>query len=182
MGFSEGLRAELGRGPVTVTTVVPGLMRTGSHVQAEFADGREQEFTWFSLSASLPLISMDAERAARQIVAGIAGPPGGSLSYPAGQVAGRLAGLAPEVTAPVLHAVQKAVLPAPGGYSAAVPGRQLHPALPTLVFGALISLGRAAAARFNQLGRSPSPIPPNRAQTLRPREPPDRRQQSGTGR
>jgi NAD(P)-dependent dehydrogenase (short-subunit alcohol dehydrogenase family) len=34
VGFSEGLRAELGRGPVTVTTVVPGLMRTGSHVQA----------------------------------------------------------------------------------------------------------------------------------------------------
>jgi len=30
VGFSEGLRAELGRGPVTVTTVVPGLMRTGS--------------------------------------------------------------------------------------------------------------------------------------------------------
>jgi len=36
IGFSEGLRAELGRGPVTVTTVVPGLMRTGSHLQARF--------------------------------------------------------------------------------------------------------------------------------------------------
>ena len=36
VGFSEGLRAELGRGPVTVTTVVPGLMRTGSHLQARF--------------------------------------------------------------------------------------------------------------------------------------------------
>ena len=45
VGFSEGLRAELGRGPVTVTTVVPGLMRTGSHVQAEFAGRRDQEFT-----------------------------------------------------------------------------------------------------------------------------------------
>lgn len=70
VGFSEGLRAELGRGPVTVTTVVPGLMRTGSHVRAEFAGRREQEFTWFSLGASLPLVSMNAERAARQIVAG----------------------------------------------------------------------------------------------------------------
>ena len=38
VGFSEGLRAELGHGPVTVTTVVPGLMRTGSHVQAASLD------------------------------------------------------------------------------------------------------------------------------------------------
>jgi short-subunit dehydrogenase len=157
VGFSEGLRAELGRGPVTVTTVVPGLMRTGSHVQAEFAGRREQEFTWFSLGASLPLVSMDAERAARQIVAGMAARRPEVFLTPAGQVAGRLAGLAPEVTAPVLHAVQKAVLPAPGGDSAAVSGRQLRPALPARVFGALTSLGRAAAARFNQLGRKPEP-------------------------
>jgi short-subunit dehydrogenase len=157
VGFSEGLRAELGRGPVTVTTVVPGLMRTGSHVRAEFAGRRQQEFTWFSLGASLPLVSMDAERAARQIVAGMAARRAEVFLTPAGQVAGRLAALAPEVTAPVLHAVQKAVLPAPGGDSAAVPGRQLRPALPALVFGALTSLGRAAAARFNQLGRKPGP-------------------------
>jgi short-subunit dehydrogenase len=160
VGFSEGLRAELGRGPVTVTTVVPGLMRTGSHVRAEFAGRREQEFTWFSLGASLPLVSMDAERAARQIVAGMAARRAEVFLTPAGQVAGRLAGLAPEVTAPVLHAVQKAVLPAPGGDSAAVPGRPLRPALPAPVFGALTSLGRAAAARFNQLGRKPEPDTP----------------------
>jgi short-subunit dehydrogenase len=65
VGFSEGLRAELGRGPVTVTTVVPGLMRTGSHVNAEFAGRRAQEFTWFGLGSSLPVVSLDAERAAR---------------------------------------------------------------------------------------------------------------------
>ena len=54
VGFSEGLRAELGRGPVTVTTVVPGLMRTGSHLQARFTGQAGKEFTWFSLGASLP--------------------------------------------------------------------------------------------------------------------------------
>jgi hypothetical protein len=160
VGFSEGLRAELGRGPVTVTTVVPGLMRTGSHVRARFAGRREQEFTWFSLGASLPLVSMDAERAARQIVAAMAARRPEVFLTPAGQVAGRLAGLAPEVTAPVLHAVQNAVLPAPGGHGngngGAVPGRQLRPALPALVFDALTSLGRAAAARFNELGRTPA--------------------------
>ena len=155
VGFSEGLRAELGRGPVTVTTVVPGLMRTGSHVRAEFAGRKDQEFTWFSLGASLPLVSMDAERAARQIVAGIAARRPEVFLTPAAQIVGRLASLVPEVTAPILHAVQNAALPDPDSDGAAVPGRELHPTLPASVFGALTSLGRAAAARFNELGRTP---------------------------
>jgi short-subunit dehydrogenase len=152
VGFSEGLRAELGGGPVIVTTVVPGLMRTGSHVRAEFAGRKDQEFTWFSLGASLPLVSMDAERAARQIVAAVAARRPEVFLTPAAQAVGRLASLVPELTAPVLHAAQKTVLPAADGDGAAVPGRELHPTLPGSVFGALTSLGRAAAARFNELG------------------------------
>jgi short-subunit dehydrogenase len=74
VGFSEGLRAELGPGPVTVTTVVPGLMRTGSHLQARFASQQDKEFTWFALGASLPLVSMDAERAAHQRSSRESGP------------------------------------------------------------------------------------------------------------
>jgi short-subunit dehydrogenase len=157
VGFSEGLRAELGRGPVTVTTVVPGLMRTGSHLRAEFAGRRDQEFTWFSLGASLPLISMDAERAARQIVAGMAARRPEIFLTPAGQVTGRLAALAPELTAPVLHAVQNAALPAADSNGAAAPGAELRPALPGSLFRALTWLGRAAAERFNELGRRPAP-------------------------
>ena len=161
VGFSEGLRAELG-GPVTVTTVVPGLMRTGSHVRAEFAGRKNQEFTWFSLGASLPLVSMDAERAAGQIVAAVAARRPEVFLTPAAQVVGRLAGLAPELTAPVLHAVQNTLLPAPDGDGTTVPGRELHPTLPGSVFGALTSLGRAAAARFNELGRTPGTDVPSR--------------------
>jgi short-subunit dehydrogenase len=151
VGFSDGLRAELGRGPVIVTTVVPGLMRTGSHVNAEFAGRHDQEFTWFSLGASLPLVSMDAERAARQIVAGVAQRRAEVFLTPAGQVAGRLAGVAPGLTTAVLHATQNLVLPAPDGDRTAVPGRRLRPALPEPVFGALTRLGRTASARFNEL-------------------------------
>ena len=173
VGFSEGLRAELGQGPVTITTVVPGLMRTGSHVRAEFAGRREQEFTWFSLGASLPLVSMNAERAARQIVAGMAARRPEVFLTPAAQVVGRLAGLAPEVTAPILHAVQSVVLPAPDGDGdgVAVPGRQLRPALPSPVFDALTSLGRAAAARFNQLGRKPGSDPQGQTPRIHPPKP-----------
>src|ERR1700742_67850 len=157
VGFSEGLRAEIGRGPVTVTTVVPGLMRTGSHVNAEFAGQRDKEFTWFGLGASLPLISMDAERAARQIVAGVAQRRPEILLTPAGQVVSRLAQVAPELTTAVLHAVQNLILPAPDGTEEGVRGRGLRGTLPEPVVGTPASLGRAGAARFNQGGREPGP-------------------------
>jgi short-subunit dehydrogenase len=68
VGLSEGLRAELKRDGIRVTTIVPGLMRTGSFLNAFFKGRQEKEFRWFSLGAALPLVSMDARRAARQIV------------------------------------------------------------------------------------------------------------------
>ncbi len=68
VGLSEGLTAELDREGIRVVTIVPGLMRTGSHLNALFKGRQGREFTWFSLGATLPFISMDAERAARQIV------------------------------------------------------------------------------------------------------------------
>jgi NAD(P)-dependent dehydrogenase (short-subunit alcohol dehydrogenase family) len=71
VGLSEGLRPELARDGVDVVTVVPGLMRTGSHLNAEFVGRQKAEFRWFALGASAPLVSMDAERAARQIVAAV---------------------------------------------------------------------------------------------------------------
>ena len=150
VGFSEGLRAELGRGPVTVTTVVPGLMRTGSHLNARFTGRAGQEFTWFSLGASLPLISMDAERAARQIIAAVRARRAEIILTPAGQLAARLAGLAPGLTSQILHQVQLA-LPAPGGVPGQdTPGYALSPALSRKAFDRLTAWGQSAAARFNE--------------------------------
>jgi len=67
--LSEGLHAEVKKYGVHVLTVVPGLMRTGSHLNAEFRGKHEQEYGWFALSGTNPLISVSAESAARQIVA-----------------------------------------------------------------------------------------------------------------
>ena len=52
-----------------MTTVSPGLMRTGSHVNATFKGDYAKEFAWFSVGAGMPFLSMNAQRAARQIVA-----------------------------------------------------------------------------------------------------------------
>lgn len=68
VALSEGLGAELARRGVRVTTVVPGLMRTGSHRAAVFSGNAEREYGWFALGAGLPLVSADAGRAARRIV------------------------------------------------------------------------------------------------------------------
>lgn len=68
VGFSDGLRAELAGTGVRVTTVVPGLMRTGSPANALFKGDRSKEFAWFSLGVALPISSMSADRAARRIV------------------------------------------------------------------------------------------------------------------
>lgn len=68
VGLSDGLRIELAREGITVTTVCPGLMRTGSPVNAMFKGRRPQEYAWFAISDSLPLASIDARRAARQII------------------------------------------------------------------------------------------------------------------
>jgi NAD(P)-dependent dehydrogenase (short-subunit alcohol dehydrogenase family) len=62
-GFSDALRAELASKNIFVTTVAPGLMRTGSHKNAFFKGDHQKEFTWFSLGAGNPLVSMGADRA-----------------------------------------------------------------------------------------------------------------------
>ena len=67
-GFSDGLRAELARDNITVTTVYPGLMRTGSPVNAQFKGRQSEEYTWFAMADSLPGLTISAERAAGQIL------------------------------------------------------------------------------------------------------------------
>jgi NAD(P)-dependent dehydrogenase (short-subunit alcohol dehydrogenase family) len=67
-GLSDGLRAELAAEGIRVTTVCPGLIRTGSPLNAKFKGQHRGEFTWFALFDALPVMSIDAARAARQII------------------------------------------------------------------------------------------------------------------
>lgn len=68
-GLSDALRAELAADNIHITTVTPGLMRTGSHVNAQFKGNHEAEYAWFSLAIGLPVLSIQAERAAAKILA-----------------------------------------------------------------------------------------------------------------
>jgi NAD(P)-dependent dehydrogenase (short-subunit alcohol dehydrogenase family) len=68
VGLSDAVRTELDQYGIRVTTVSPGLMRTGSPRKASMKGRHEAEYAWFAISDSLPGLSTSAENAARQIV------------------------------------------------------------------------------------------------------------------
>lgn len=71
-GLSKAFGNELAKDGINVTTVYPGLMRTGSHVNALFKGQNEKEFALFSVMDSTPVTSISVERAAAQIIDAIA--------------------------------------------------------------------------------------------------------------
>ena len=158
VGFTSGLRSELAGSGVKVTTVAPGLMRTGSHLRAQFFGDQPREYAWFSLGASLPLVSMDAERAARAIVTGVLAGRAMVVLTPLAQVGMRVNALFPGLTASALGVMSR-LLPAPPPAESATTGQTLegHEARVTLrprtrrLLGRLTALGERAAERFHEL-------------------------------
>lgn len=114
VGWSEGLRAELVRDRVYVTTVVPGLMRTGSPENATFKGRNRLEYAWFSTSDSLPFLSVDVTFAAKAIVdATERGAAERTISAPA-KVASIAHGLFPALVTELLGVAAR-VMPPNGG-------------------------------------------------------------------
>ncbi|MDI2125400.1 SDR family NAD(P)-dependent oxidoreductase [Yinghuangia seranimata] len=155
VGFSEGLRAELAGAGIAVTTVLPGLMRTGSYRAARFGGRHEREFAWFAAAASLPLLSMDAERAARAVVRAAArGRPEVVLTV-AAKAAVRMHGLAPATTVRMLGLAGR-LLPAPPDDDTAAAAGADVPGTVARAFGQpawsrhLTGLGEQAARRWNE--------------------------------
>ena len=67
-GFSEGITSELANYGIRVTSVYPGLMRTGSPRNIDVKARHKKEYAWFKVSDSLPVLSMSAEKAASEII------------------------------------------------------------------------------------------------------------------
>lgn len=155
VGFSQGLRAELAGTGISVTTIVPGLMRTGSHLRAKFTGNQAHEYAWFAPGASLPLISMDAERAAAKMAQGILEGKGLLLLSPLTKIAVRIGGVAPATTT-ALMGVAARLLPAPPGPAETIDGNSARARLSSPVVERLTVLGSNAARRFNEV-RSRSP-------------------------
>ena len=148
-GLSDGLRAELEPDGVRVTSVFPGLMRTGSTYNARFKGQHRREFAWFHTADALPGLSMAAERAARKIVTACRyGDAELVLTLPA-----RIAIIANAVTPGILAramALTNALLPTPATTADATARsgwQSVSDAAPT----ALTVLADRATARNNEV-------------------------------
>jgi short-subunit dehydrogenase len=148
VGLSAALRAELVKDGVYVTTACPGLMRTGSPRNAAFRGDHRAEYAWFDIADSLPLVSMSAERAAREILDACAcGDPEIVPSLPArlAVFAGAIApGLVQELAGVVARALPAA---RPGQRERRTGAESESPLAPSI----LTALGDAAARRNNEI-------------------------------
>ncbi len=113
-GLSDSVRAELARYGIAVTTVSPGLMRTGSPMNAHVKGQHEAEYAWFAIADSLPGMSISAERAASQILDACRhGDPELTITLQA-RAAALLNELTPSLLARVMNAATT-MLPGPAG-------------------------------------------------------------------
>lgn len=153
VGFSDGLAASLAGSGVTATTIAPGLMRTGSPERAYFSGRSEREYAWFAPAASLPLLSIDADRAARIMVnATLAGKPVVLVGW-LPKVAHRVRGLAPGLTTRMLGVMNRLLPGAGDDPKRLVMGRDAENRLSSTgskVVGWLSQLGTDAAKRNNE--------------------------------
>jgi NAD(P)-dependent dehydrogenase (short-subunit alcohol dehydrogenase family) len=154
VGLSDGMRAELARHHIAVTTVCPGLMRTGSHLNANFRGRHELEFALFSLLDAWPLTSINAERAARKIVEATRRRRAHLTITPQAKLAAALNNLTPETIATVM-AIASSLLPRSGGKNPfeEKPGWQSRPRwLPSIA----TRLADRAAVRNNEIPHAQS--------------------------
>ncbi len=143
------LGAEVRPHGIHVTAIFPGLLRTGSFAQAKFKGQQVKEAEWFTLGATLPGISMDATRAARQIVDAVKhGDREKTLTLPAKAIS-LLNGLFPGGVTQILSTVASVVLPDPAKSTNAKKGSQLWRYMSPAV-RSLSALGLQAMRNYNQ--------------------------------
>lgn len=165
VGFAEGLRIEEAREGVSVTVGVPGLMRTGSPRNALFTGDQPAEHAWFAIADSLPVLSIDAERAAARLIgATLRGAPEVILT-PAAWLSARLHGLAPATTLRLLTIANR-LLPADRSSTPTRPGHAVAGAGSML--RSLTTRTRKAAGRTHE---RTDPVPDRPADRL-PADPP----------
>jgi len=126
-------------------------MRTGSPRHAIFEGCHRAEYAWFSISDALPILSMNADRAGRQIVAALTrGEAERVLSVPA-KVGVLAQALFPALTARLLAGVNR-LLPANDDGLAGGIRRKGEASTSRLSPSVLTVLGDRAARRNNQVG------------------------------
>ena len=148
VGFSSGLAAEVKSRGIHVLTVVPGLMRTGSYLNAKFGGKAKKEFTWFGLFGNMPGLTVGAEDAAQQILSALDKKEYNcTISLPAKLLVGAEA-IMPDTVRTIMSYVN-AVLPSAKHPTPQAAGKDLDPQT-SGVFQAFTTLGQRAARTLNE--------------------------------
>lgn len=152
VGLSGGLRTELAKDGICVTTVCPGLMRTGSPRNAIFKGQHRKEYAWFSIGDALPYVSMSPEEAAAQILAACQNGDGEVIVANRGNLGIQLQKWAPRLTQEIVTLVDR-LLPRMGGIGRrAARGYESESRFSP---SWLTQLGDEAARRNNEMRRHP---------------------------
>lgn len=146
VGFARALTEELTGSGVSVSTIIPGLMRTGGHWHADYIGQPEQEYLWFTALSATPVVSMDAHRAAHIIVRGVLNGRRKIIFTLPARIGDLLYRLSPEVVGVVIGATGQ-LLPRPGNQQA--PGYRAAATAPK-IFDRLTVLAQRAVQRLNQ--------------------------------
>jgi NAD(P)-dependent dehydrogenase (short-subunit alcohol dehydrogenase family) len=113
VGFSEGLHAELHKSDILVTTVCPGLMRSGGEDHAKFIGDVEAEKRWFMFAATTPGITTTVTHAANKIFRAVTLNRAEITITPQAWLAARFGGLCPETLQLANALTNRFVLPGP---------------------------------------------------------------------
>lgn len=156
VGLASGLRAESAKDGVHVLTVVPGLMRTGSHVHAELKGDAEKEYRWFGAAATSPApLTIDASRAARRIVRAIERGDTELVLTPAAKLAVGANTLSPSLFSVVMGLAARLLPRAPGSRAAGIrrrEGLELERVSSSRAVAWVRTRGHDLAASHRQLG------------------------------
>ena len=112
-GFSETLHVELRSKGIRVTTVCPGLMRTGGESHAKFVGNQSQEQQWFDSGAKSHLVAVSPEYAANCIFRATDRARAEITISPQAWLGARAFGLAPSIAQATASIVNQHILPVP---------------------------------------------------------------------
>jgi NAD(P)-dependent dehydrogenase (short-subunit alcohol dehydrogenase family) len=156
-GLAEGLRAELADAGISVTSIVPGLMRTGSYLNATYsgdAAGREAQYRLFAPLSSLPVLTGSAEAAARAYVSAVRRGDAEVLYPPIYGLVARAHGVAPATTMWAMSVADRLVAESGDG-TETVRGSTIDPSVNSGWWRWLTTLGRRAG---RDLHERPGPV------------------------
>lgn len=116
VGLSEGMRSELKKDNVLVTTVIPDLTRTGSPRNVNVKGDHEAEYAWFKIADSIPLFTQSAETSSSKIIGAIEQGEAEIVLTFSGKLIEAIHGVAPGFVADVMGFINEMLPEAgPGG-------------------------------------------------------------------